>query len=432
MGRLGWSERACTAFLICAATAIGLPAQTFTTLVNFDGTNGANPVYVSLVQGTDGNLYGTTLLGGANGYGLVFKVTPAGTLTTLHSFSGYPMDGSAPYGGLVLGTDGNFYGTTSGEFGLQKPAVTVTPDFATTHQHADGGDINNSMCFNVSCGTIFKITSGGMLTTVHSFAGYPTDGAFPIGGPVQGTDGNFYGATVYGGANYCNGAPYGVGCGTVFKISRAGTLTTLHSFDVTDGANPAGALVQATDGNFYGTTELGGADTTLCGGLGCGTVFKITPAGTVTTLHSFDSSDGVDPLSGVVQATDGNFYGTTLHGGASDLGTVFKVTTAGTLTTLHNFDSTDGGYPYAGLVQATDGDFYGTTGAGGANGYGTVFRMTPSGTLTTLHNFDSTDGAYPYATLVQDTNGSSTGQRSVAGPAALARSSACPWAWARL
>jgi uncharacterized repeat protein (TIGR03803 family) len=157
--------------------------------------------------------------------------------------------------------------------------------------------------------------------------------------------------------------------GTVFKITPSGTLTTLHSFDVADGVLPYAGLIQATDGELYGTTFDGGTT-------GQGTVFKISTSGTLTTLHSFDGTDGGYPNTGLVQATDGNFYGTTLEGGASNDGTVFKVTPSGSLTTAYSFDSTDGEYPYAGLVQATNGNLYGTTAKGGANGEGTIFRLS--------------------------------------------------------
>jgi uncharacterized repeat protein (TIGR03803 family) len=371
MGKVNWGEGACALFLVCAAAAIALPAQTFITLFRFDKTDGANPT-AGLVQATDGNFYGTTYAGGSYDLGTVFKITPSGTLTTLHSFCSESgcTDGENPQAGLVQATDGNFYGTTFGN-GTNR------------------------------LGTVFKITPSGTLTTLHSFD--YTDGEQPEAALVQATDGDFYGTTFGGGVN---------GNGTVFKITPSGTLTTVYSFGFTDGENPFAGLVQATDGNFYGTTYLGGV-------YDVGTVFKITPSGTLTTLHSFCSetncADGVSPFAGLVQATDGNFYGTTYAGGAdgNDFGTVFKVTPSGTLTTLHSFCSqsgcTDGENPQAGLVQATDGNLYGTTTGGGANGAGTVFKITPSGTLTALHSFCSesgcTDGRYPEAALVQATNG---------------------------
>ncbi len=395
MGKLNWGKRAYAVFLLCAATAIALPAQiTFTTLHSFDKTDGYGPN--GLVQATDGNFYGTTEEGGASDAcyqqcGTVFKITPSGTLTTLYSFcsQGGCTDGDSPVAGLIQGTDGNFYGTT-----------------------AYGG------ANSPDAGTIFKITPTGTLTTLYSFCSQSgcTDGYGPLGALVQATDGNFYGTTYGGGAN---------GVGTVFKITPSGTLTTLYSFrfcyegGCTDGDSPYAALVQATDGNFYGTTDAGGANAQI----NAGTVFKITPSGALTTLYSFCSqsgcTDGRAPYKALVQATDGNFYGTTYEGGANNpgiAGTVFKITPSGALTTLYSFCSqsgcTDGRGPYAALVQATDGNFYGTTVYGGANGNGTVFKITPSGALTTLYSFCSqhesgfcTDGSGPVGALVQATNG---------------------------
>jgi len=197
-------------------------------------------------------------------------------------------------------------------------------------------------------------------------------------------------------------------------------FTTLASFNGTGGANPYAGLVQATNGDLYGTTEAGGAN-------GYGTVFKITPSGTLTTLYSFCSQsgcpDGSYPGGGLVQATNRDLYGTTYSGGANGGGTIFKITPSGTLTTLYSFCSqsgcTDGEHSRAGLVQATDGDLYGTTVNGGANGDGTIFKITPSGTLTTLYSFCSqsgcTDGEIPLAGLVQATDGDLYGTTEVGG-----------------
>ena len=354
------------ALWLCASGS--LSAQTFTTVLTFNGANGSMPL--GLVQATDGNLYGTT----QSPDGTIFKITPSGTLTTLFAFNGVGNSPAHPAAGLVQGTDGNFYGTT--EFGGTSIICSLGP----------------------SCGTVFKITPGGTLTTLHSFDN--TDGGNPVAGLIQGTDGNFYGTTEYGGAKSCSD-----GCGTIFKITPSGTLTTLHSFDGTDGGNPVAGLIQGTDGNFYGTTYLGGANG-ACSGSGCGTVFKITPGGTLTTLSIFGNypTDGINPIAALIQGTDGNFYGTNSSGGVNFDGTVFKITPGGTFTTLHSFDGTDGSGPGAALVQASDGNFYGTTLGGGANGYGTVFQMTPSATLTTLHSFDNTDGRNPNS-LIQDTSG---------------------------
>jgi uncharacterized repeat protein (TIGR03803 family) len=363
-----------------AQTTTVAPTVTFTTLHNFDGTDGELP-YAGLVQGTDGNFYGTTDQGGANGGGTVFKINPGGMLTTIYSFCSQSncTDGGGPDAALIQATDGKFYGTTA--FGANR-------------------------CQDGGCGTIFKITPSGMLTTLYRFCPISpcTDGSLPSAGLVQGTNGKFYGTTYYGGGS----AACTFGCGTVLKITPSGALTTLHSFDKTGGANPYAGLVQATDGKFYGTTYQGGTNNS-------GTVFKMTPSGTQTTLHNFDGTDGGSPYAGVIQGTNGKFYGTTYYGGTNNSGTVFKMTPSGTLTTLHRFDNTDGARPYAGLVQGTDGNFYGTTHQGGANGYGTVFKMAPSGTLTTLHSFDKADGANPYGRLVQGTDGRFYGTTGAGG-----------------
>jgi uncharacterized repeat protein (TIGR03803 family) len=396
------------ACIFCAAAAIGSPAQdvqtpgtvTFKTLVSFDRLDGGSP-YAGLVQGTDGNFYGTTLSGGANQCGpqwcgTVFKISPAGELTSLHNFCAevYCTDGAKPYAGLILATNGNFYGTTDG-----------------------GGAYED--------GAIFEITPSGKLTTLHSFCeeGDCADGAGPLAGLVQATHGDFYGTTVIGGAN-TNSAACPDGCGTAFKVTPAGMLTTLYSFcgqtGCRDGELPVAALLQATNGNFYGTTEGGGVNhRTDCEPTGCGTVFEITAGGKLTTLHSFDITDGYFPQAALVQATDGNFYGAASSGGAYREGTIFKITPGGKLTTLYSFCSktncADGAGP-DGLVQATDGNFYGTTGGGGAGeGYGTVFEITAAGKLTTLHRFDRTDGAGPSGVLVQATNGTFYGTTSWAG-----------------
>jgi len=314
-----------------------------------------------------------------------YTITDLGTtFTTLHSFDG--TDGNKSFGGLVQATNGNLYGTTY--YGGTKDS-----------------------------GEVFEITPGGTLTTLYSLCSKSgcTDGEYTYATPVQGTDGNFYGTTYYGGSK---------GDGEIFKITPSGTLTTLHSFcsqpACKDGRNPFAALVQAVDGNLYSTTYVGGAR-------GYGTVFKITPSGTFKTLHSFCSQsgcpDGEFPQTGLVQATNGNLYGTTVVGGAYGSGTIFEITRSGTLTTLYNVCSQsgcpDGNYLYAGLIQATDGNLYGVMDIGGANNGGTIFSMTLSGTLTTLHSFCSqpacADGQYPAAGLVQDTNGNLYGTTADGG-----------------
>ena len=411
-------RRAIGLFCLVLAQAIVSSAQDeqpspnavgFKTLVNFDGTNGGNP-YSTLVQGTDGNLYGTTWDAGVYGGGNVFKMTSGGSLTVLYNFCAQPncADGSNPLS-LVLGTDGNFHGVTS------------------------GGGANTSP-FGGGAGTVFKITPSGTLTTLYNFCALPscTDGGNPGGGLVQGTDGNFYGTTNAGG----NSTEFG----TVFKMTPEGALTTLYTFcsqaNCADGGSPAAALIQATNGNFYGTAQSGGA-------YGGGTVFKITPKGALTTIYSFcaqpNCADGSLPRSPLVQAASGNFYGATANGGANNGGkggTVFRITPAGALTTLYSFcaqaNCSDGNGPIGNLVQAADGNFYGATYAGGTNdscnifgvpGCGTVFKITPGGMLTTLHDFDGTDGEASSTGLVQRTNGIFYGGTFVGGtnnPACIA------------
>jgi uncharacterized repeat protein (TIGR03803 family) len=200
------------------------------------------------------------------------------------------------------------------------------------------------------------------------------------------------------------GASYGPANGTVFKLSPRGSLTTLHTFTGADGATPLAPPIQGTDGNFYGTTSAGGSSKACSGG--CGTVYRITPSGTFTTLRSFDSSNGATSWAPLVQGTDGNFYGTTYAGGRHNFGVVFKITTEGALTVLFSFDGVHGENPVDGLVQGSDGNFYGTTWTGGTPGPGVVFRITPNGTLTVLHNFSGNgDGANPFGPLIQTSGG---------------------------
>src|SRR5207248_630504 len=182
------------------------------------------------------------------------------------------------------------------------------------------------------------------------------DGAVPFAGLVQGSDGNFYGTTASGGAFFQ---------GTVFRMTASGAITVLHSFNsfFSEGGVPFAGLVQGSDGNFYGTTAFGGAHFK-------GTVFKIDVTGSLTTLHSFSGSpnDGANPIAGLVQGSDGNFYGTTAFGGAHVKGTVFNIDATGSLTTLHSFSGSpgEGAVPFAGLVQGSDGNFYSTTAVGRA------------------------------------------------------------------
>lgn len=380
--------------LLLAASAV---AQTFTSLASFSEPNGSSP-QSTLVQGADGSLYGTAIWGGnlpcnaGLGCGTIFKITPGVEMTTLYTFCSQPncTDGALPQGSLTLATDGNFYGTT----------------FA-------GGTGGCSAGVVPGCGTIFEITRGGTLTTLYNICTQPgcSDGAQPFGALVQGTNGTFYGATSAGGTqNY----------GTIFENTAEGKFTTLYSFDFTDGAGPASRepLVHGSNDDFYGTTCCGG----VYGNLGiAGTVFRVTREGTLTTLYSFcvpyvvqPCADGSDPLSGLILAVDGDFYGTTWTGGTDNRGTLFKISPLGELTHLYSFcavppNCADGAIPYGRVLQGTDGSIYGTTYSNGSNGGGTIFEMTPARTLRTLYNFcdqpKCEDGASPFAGLFQSTNG---------------------------
>jgi uncharacterized repeat protein (TIGR03803 family) len=377
--------------LMCAAFAISSSAQTLTTIYDFCSQTGCadgGAPWGTLVQGSDGSFYGTTSNIGLPGYGTVYKLTASGTLTVLHTFTG-GQDGERTVAGMIQASDGNFYG--------------VTPE---------GGGVSG-------CGRVYRVTPSGTLTPLHEFAGSPSDGCQPFGPLVQASDGNFYGTTYYGGtSNNCDA----FGCGMVFKVTTGRTETNLHNFctqsGCPDGYNPQAGLVQGSDGNLYGETFYGGPN-------GFGTAFKITLSGTLTTLHNFDYTDGADPFGTLVQGRDGNFYGTTSAGGANGGGEIFKMTSSGTLTTLYSFCSQsfcrDGEQPRAGLLQASDGNFYGTTAGGGANVSGTIFAITPGGAFSSLYSFCSlggtscTDGSYPYAGLIQASDGKLYGVTSEGG-----------------
>ena len=345
-------------------------ASNFTLLHSFagGGSDGADPYHI-LIQASDGDFYGSTLAGGTSNGGTIYEIAPSGTESVFHSFA------SMPWAGLIQGSDGNFYGTT-----------------------ASGGTNGH--------GTVFKITPSGTATVLYSF---PAGGSEPYCGLIQGSDGNFYGTT---GANGTSDD------GTVFKIISSGTETVLHAFPKagTDGQTPYAGVIQGSDGDFYGTTYNGGAH-------GFGTVFRVTPSGTETVVYSFaGGSDGEHPYAGVIQGSDGNFYGTTYQGGANGYGTVFKLTPSGTETVLHTFagGSSDGANPEAGLTQGSDGNFYGNTYQGGAGGFGIVFEITPSGSETVLHAFagGGSDGANPSANLIQSSDGNlygSTGAGGISG-----------------
>jgi uncharacterized repeat protein (TIGR03803 family) len=339
----------------------------FTLLYSFAGGtgDGVNP-YHSLIHASDGNFYGTTETGGAHNGGIIFEVSPNGTESLFYSFA------SAAYSGLIQASDGNFYGTT-----------------------ASGGTSGR--------GTVFEVTPGGTQSVLFSF---PAGSSDPYTGVIEGRDGNFYGTTGAGGTS---------DDGMVFEVTPSGTETILHTFAKTgsDGQEPYAGLVQGSDGNFYGTTYNGGSH-------GFGAVFKVTPSGTETVLYSFaGGSDAANPYAGLIQASDGNFYGTTYNGGDHGLGTIYELTPSGTETVLYSFagGTSDGANPQAGVIQGGDGNFYGSTYLGGPNAVGTIFELTPSGTETILHGFagGTTDGANPSPNLVQASDGTLYGSTFAGG-----------------
>ena len=323
----------------------------------FDGLDGGLP-QSELVEGGDGFFYGTTGAGGTHNTGTVFKITTAGTLTTIYNFTGGP-DGCNPRAGLIHGSDGFFYGTAS------------------------GGGTNGF-------GTIYQVSSNGAFTTLYTFTG-GVDGGIPDIRLAEGSGGVFYGTTREGGVN---------GTGNVFSVSSTGTFTTLFNFNSTNGATPAAGLVLGSDSNFYGTTLLGGTNT-VKSNENRGTVFQITPDGTLTTLFQFTgNTNNANPESQLIQGSDGLFYGTTSNGKGGN-GSIFKITSAGTLTTLHTFANGEGKDSRGVLVQGRDSFFYGMT-LGGGNRYGTVYQVTSNSVFASLYSFNgATDGGFPYAGLVQ-------------------------------
>jgi uncharacterized repeat protein (TIGR03803 family) len=349
------------------------------------GNDGGDP-HAGLIN-VEGTLYGTTEYGGGPCHarcfgGTVFAITTSGAETVLHSFKDGSGDGKDPRAGLI-NVNGTLYGTTI---------------------HGGGAS-----CY---CGTVFKVTLSGQETVLYSFAGEP-DGAGPDAADLLSVNGTLYGITYYGGSRFClrYGDPHG--CGTVFKITTSGKETVLHSFGRWgDGAHPYAGLINV-NGTLYGTTEFGGSGS--CGSYansGCGTVFTIKTSGAETVLYSFKggSGDGEYPTQAALVDVNGTLYGTNKGGGTNNWGTIFSITTSGKESVLHSFgSSSDGVLPHGGLLDV-NGALYGTTSNGGsgsclrygyAHGCGTVFQTTTSGKETVLHSFGgSGDGEYPYAGLI--------------------------------
>jgi uncharacterized repeat protein (TIGR03803 family) len=314
----------------------------------------------SLIQGNDGQLYGTSQYGGSKCWGSVYRLSLNGKLKVLHSFVKHPASqGYIPIG-LTLGTDGNFYGVN----------------------YSGGRD---------GFGTAFQVTPSGKATVLHGFAGKKF-GNWPGERLLQASDGNFYGTT--------SGGVYEKCCATAFRLSPAGEHAVLHNFE--KGSNPS-RLIEGLDGSFYGTTSGGGTH-------GGGTLFRLQSDGSFMVLHDFgaEAKDSLIPRGGLLQAADGHLYGTSEEGGAAGQGTVFRATTDGKVTVLHSFAGkpSDGANPFAALIQVANGDFYGTTSWGGPNDSGTVFRVRADGSFNILHEFvGSSDGFSPEEPLMQASDG---------------------------
>lgn len=385
-------------------------AQTLRVLHTFVGAGGVGQFPMAgLVRDTAGNLYGTTSQGGTLGFGTAFKLDSSGHLTVLHNFAGGGSDGANPDAAMILDSAGNLFGTTS------------------------AGGVGG--CDN-GCGTVFKIDTSGRESLLYEFAGYPTDGATPESALVFDKNDNLYGTTYYGGP---------LQDGTVFKLTPNSngqwTETVLYNFTgVNDGTNPASTLIFDGSGNLYGTTVAGGGGGGNCFPYsGCGTVFKLSPAGVESVLYAFMGlQDGGTPYAGLLLDGSGNLYGTTSHGGAMTCsggvgcGTVFRLDVTGKETVLYSFmGQPDGAYPYAGLIQGSSGNFYGTTSQGGAScfgedGCGVVFEVTPTGTETVLYSFPgSPNGATPYGSLVQDSSGNLYGTTFYGAPTGCYYNAGC-------
>lgn len=360
--------------------------RTFTTLSGFNGTNGSIPGYGPLIQGADGNLYGTTETGGWNNGGVVFQVTPSGRLTDIYQFCLLPYcpDGANPEAGLILGVDGDLYGTSAfrGAYGE---------------------------------GTVFKVAADGGVTALHNFCAQAncTDGSRPIGALLQASNGNFYGTTAAGGA---------YGYGAIFELTPVGAFKTLYSFcpqggECEDGGDPDSSLSQGADGILYGTTNGYGAH-------GRGTVFGITTDGAFRTLYSFcaqtNCSDGANPSFNLTVGPNGSIYGTTILGGEPGVGTVFELSSTGQITTLHIFKNSDGAWPTSAPFLANNGKLYGTTSGGSLGNGGVIYEITPAGAFTTLYNFCPSGYCYgaasPPVKLAQATTGTFVGTAIDIGP----------------
>jgi uncharacterized repeat protein (TIGR03803 family) len=385
-------------------------SSTYTKVKDFDNTNGRNP-YGSLMQASDGKLYGMTSQGGSNGYGVIFSFDPASsTYTKVKDFDN--TNGRNPYGSLMQASDGKLYGMTyqggSSSYGVifsfdpASSTYTKVKDFDNTNggypygslmQASDGKLYGMTLQGGSSgYGVIFSFDpASSTYTKVKDFDN--TNGRNPYGSLMQASDGKLYGMTSQGGSN---------GAGVIFSFDPASsTYTKVKDFDNTNGRNPYGSLMQASDGKLYGMTSQRGSN-------GAGVIFSFDPASsTYTKVKDFDNTNGGYPYGSLMQASDGKLYGMTLQGGSSGYGVIFSFDpSSSTYTKVKDFDNTNGGYPYGSLMQASDGKLYGMTYQGGSNGYGVIFSFDPSSSIyTKVKDFDNTNGGYPYGSLMQASDG---------------------------
>jgi uncharacterized repeat protein (TIGR03803 family) len=384
MSRKKGFKSACAALLIAAPLAVQLGhAQTYTVLHRFTGNpDGAFP-FAPIILDLQGNLYGTTYIGGANGFGAIFVLDHSGEERVLYSFQGG--DGVGPQAGLRRDSAGNLYGTVY------------------------GGGVTGAPACVPGCGSVIELDSSGKEVAVYVFPG-GNSGSNPWAGVVRDSAGNLYGTTYGGGSGTCGGV---LGCGVLFKLAD-GKETVLHNFGRTaqDGVNPSGTLIHDAAGNFYGTAQNGG----VAGG---GVIFKMDTTAKETVMYAFGTvpGDGTTPYGSLIRDAAGNFYGITNGGGAYGLGTVFSLDAKGKETILYSFTGgADGASPRAGVVRDSAGNLIGTTSAGGSTNEGVVYMLNVAGNETVLHDFTGgADGAYPNAALIRDTKGNLYGTAAYGG-----------------
>ena len=375
-----------------------------TRVASFDGATSGQDPRAALIEAADGNLYGTTRSGGANGDGTAFRIDTGGTMTTLHSFSRY-VDGGSPVAELLEGADGNLFGTTS--VGGTVFRMSPTGDVAVIHsfgfdtwpsaliQVASGDLLGTTMPANNGAGlsAIVSIELSGDVTILHQFDP-STEGYLPVAALTPGSDGAFYGTT----RCYADVCRYG----TIYRVDGSGNFSTLHVLAGDDGTYPLVAMTQG-NGGFYGATTSSkwyDANESTAG-----TIFRIDGAANFKTVRRFGWADGAQPSAALLQAADGSLYGTTYGGGPQNLGTIFRLDPTGVVTSLYALTGPDGAHPDAAFIQATDGYLYGTTHAGGTADAGTIFRMDYEADVTTLHSFNGADEAGGPSGLIQASDG---------------------------